>query len=266
MDYETITIQKENLSNFEMPISIKPFILSILSNDIKFDFLIKFLKQADDVLIMGSGSYDVNKMSPPIFQRHGWIEEFKETVIIYNDPTLYIGKISLGWGNGTKDRHFLHEISEFLRILLEKMYYKFENTFLYGSSAGGYMAMVLAGYLKGATAIVNNPQTIVGNFWPKPVQSMIEASYPGMTLSEVNEKYPERMNVIEFFKSINYIPKIHYLQNITASRDVEKHLMPFISGLNKLSQQKATEKINIKLYSDKKKDIILFQKKKRFYL
>lgn len=253
MNFEEVFIHINDLKDYIIPSSSDPFILSISKDEVKFEFLIKNIEEASNILIMGSGSYDPNKFNPPVFQRHAWIEDFSHTVIIYNDPTLYLGKITIGWGNGTEDRHYLKEVSEILDILLEKLNYKNENTYFYGSSAGGYMSLLLAGFLKGSTAIVNNPQTIVANFWPVPVREMIEASYPSMSLEEVVSRFPERMNVIEFYKSINYVPTINYLQNVAATRDVEKHLIPFISGINTLSSEIFTKNVKIELYSDEEK-------------
>lgn len=253
MNYEEKSIDYIELDRYEVSSSTEPFVLSIDKNGVKFEFLIKLNENSDDLLVMGSGSYDPNKMSPPVFQRHAWLNDFSQTVIIYNDPTLYLGKITLGWGNGTVERHYLKEISEILVTLIGKLNYRYEDTFFYGSSAGGYMSLILAGFLKGTTAIANNPQTIVANFWPHPVKEMIEASYPSMTLEEALSRFPERMNVIDFYKEINYIPKINFLQNVAATRDVDKHLIPFISGLNKLSSEMFSENVRLDLYSDKEK-------------
>ena len=59
---------------------------------------------------------------PPIFQRHKWINDFDETVIYYNDPTLYLGQINIGWGQGEKNRFYLEEIAEILKTILAKVH------------------------------------------------------------------------------------------------------------------------------------------------
>lgn len=253
MNYSVENIDIEDLDQFKIPSSDKPFILAILNKGVKFEFLIKNKQGAENILIMGSGSFDSSKMNLPIFHRHAWIKDFNETVVMFNDPTLYLGELTLGWGNGTADRYYLKEIYNILEILIKKLNFNFRNTFLYGSSAGGYMALLLAGYMKGATAIVNNPQIIVKNFWRKPVKKMIEVCYPGMSIEEVIKKYPERMNVIDFYEDINYIPRIKYLQNTAAEMDIQNHLIPFISGLNKLSKSDQPLNVDVELYSDSQK-------------
>ncbi|MFB4473897.1 glycosyl transferase family 2 [Oceanobacillus caeni] len=217
---------------------------------VKFEFLIKINKDATDLLILGSGSYDPNKMSPPIFQRHTWIDDFKETVIFYNDPTLYLDKITIGWGQGSEDRHYLYEQSHILEVLIKKMKFQREQVYFYGSSAGGFMSLMLAGFIRGTTAIVNNPQTLVMNFWPSPVRDMLNASYPNLSREEVEDRFLCRINVVEFYKKIGYVPPIYYLQNVSAKRDVDSHLIPFIEGLKDLSDELFSSQLNLKLYAN----------------
>lgn len=58
---------------------------------------------------------------PPYFQRHSWMNEFQDSIIYYNDPTLYLGKVSLAWGQGTSDRFYLKDIA----VLIEKFMKKY---------------------------------------------------------------------------------------------------------------------------------------------
>ena len=43
------------------------------------------------------------------------MDEFEDTVIYYNDPTLYLGKLSLGWGQGELNRFYFQEIVKYFR-------------------------------------------------------------------------------------------------------------------------------------------------------
>lgn len=248
-NFERIKIEFQDLKTFKMP-SMDRFILEVNNNGVNFEFLFKINKSAKDLLILGSGAYDPNKMSPPVFQRHAWIDDFEETIIIYNDPTLYLGKITIGWGQGTEHRHYLQEQSQILEYIIGILEYEKESVYFYGSSAGGYMALMLSGFIKGTTALVNNPQTLVMNFWPVPVRDMLNASYPNLSKEEVEERFIHKINIVEFYKKISYVPPIHYIQNISATRDVEKHLVPFIDGLKELSEESFSTRLNLSLYAN----------------
>lgn len=62
----------------------------------------------------------IKKIKQPVFQRFTWAEEFDCNLIFYNDPTLYLGDVSLGWGYGNNDEHYLKVISEIIDILIKK--------------------------------------------------------------------------------------------------------------------------------------------------
>lgn len=250
--YERYEIDYSQLGNFKFEIH-NPFVLCINRNGVKYEFLIKINKDLENLLFIGSGSYNPDKFNPPVFQRHAWIEDFTDSVIFYNDPTLYLNKITLGWGNGTENRHYLKEISDIANSFIEQLNYKKKNVYFYGSSAGGFMSLMLAGFVKDTTAIVNNPQVFVLNFWPNPVREMLETSYPQHSREKVIEKFSNRIDVLEFYKSINYVPSIYYLQNASAKRDIDTQLLPFISGLKDFSDELFSNKVSISLYADTEK-------------
>ncbi len=248
-NFEKINIKLANINAFQFP-KIDRFILSVNSQDVNFEFLIKIKESANKLLIMGSGAYDPNRMNPPVFQRHAWIDDFEETVIIYNDPTLYLDKITIGWGQGTIERHYLREQSQILDILIKKLNFHNEEVYFYGSSAGGFMSLMLAGFIKGSKAIVNNPQTVVMNFWPAPIRDMLNACYPSLSKEEVEERFLYRINVVEFYKKVGYVPPIYYLQNISAKRDIEKQFTPFIESLKSVSDELFSNMLNLSLYAN----------------
>ncbi|UJW59001.1 glycosyl transferase family 2 [Salipaludibacillus agaradhaerens] len=252
-EFERYRIDFADLNNFTIQLN-SPFILSITKDEVDFDFLIRVKKRNDKAIIFGSGAYDASsELEPPIFQRHKWMEHFDETLIFYNDPTLYLGEINIGWGFGTGDRHYLTEIAEILEILLEKINLKKEKTLFYGSSAGGFMSLLLGGLLKGSKVLVNNPQTIVWNYYDRHVNAMFETTKPSLSRKEIIESYSEKLNVRDFYKKIKYVPEITYLQNVTSGRDLTHHLNPFILGLSHLSDDYYTKEMKIQLYSDIKR-------------
>lgn len=241
------------LKNFRLPQSENPFLLTVLKEDVKFEFLIRVKPGSEKAIVFGSGAYDASsELEPPIFQRHKWIKHFNETLIYYNDPTLYLGSINMGWGFGFEERFYLEEIADILKVLLDKANIQRSKTLFYGSSAGGYMSLMLAGFLENSKVLVNNPQTIVWNYYDRHVNAMFSCAHPTLTRDEIMQRYPERLNSIEFYKKINYIPEVIYLQNVASERDLTHHLNPFILGLEQLDESLFTKNITIRLYSDKK--------------
>ena len=79
------------------------------------------------------------------------MDEFEDTVIYYNDPTLYLGKLSLGWGQGELNRFYLQDIANILEIVFVKL--KVDSKMCcFWQFWGGFMSLILAGFVKGSTA------------------------------------------------------------------------------------------------------------------
>ena len=74
------------------------FIFTVNYKNVKYEFFMNLQTESNKLLVMGNGAFNPEKGSLPVFQRSSWVDEIDESVIIYNDPTLYKGKINLGWG------------------------------------------------------------------------------------------------------------------------------------------------------------------------
>ncbi|WP_327987312.1 hypothetical protein [Geobacillus thermodenitrificans] len=60
----------------------EPFLLTVVWDKVRFDFYMRLKKKAENLFVFGNGAYDPNKMSLPVFQRHSWVGEIGESVII----------------------------------------------------------------------------------------------------------------------------------------------------------------------------------------
>ena len=210
--------------------------LTVIKDNMPFEFLINLKEESEKLIILGSGAYNPDKMSPPIFHRYSWKDEFDCSTIYYNDPTLYLGKMNLGWGYGTSEEHYIETIGIILKEITEKLHFKNENILFYGSSGGGFKSMMLATLLKGSRAFVNNPQTIITNYFKRHVSALYEAVYPN-TSDDMSSFLAHRVNTVEFFKRNSHVPTIYYAQNLSCKDDVDNHLIPFIKGISTINQE-----------------------------
>ncbi|WJV30756.1 glycosyl transferase family 2 [Rossellomorea sp. AcN35-11] len=246
-DIHKVNSTLEEMKELTFP-SGQPFQLTITLNEVKYEFYIHLKKDSDRLVVLGSGAYNSAKMSPPVFQRFSWAEDIDASTIYYNDPTLYLGKINLGWGQGTEDRFYLEELAGILDEIFMCLNATRDKVTFYGSSAGGFMSMYLAGLLKGTSAVVNNPQTVVSDYYQSHVEKMYSCSYPEYSTEDILKKFGHRLNIVTFFKEINFIPEIYYLQNLACSHDVKMHLTPFLNALKIINSSREFSNVKFDFY------------------
>jgi hypothetical protein len=247
-NYPKVNISFAELENYRIT-SSEPFVLTVEWEGVKFEFLIRYKLRSTHLLIMGSGAGALSsekQVGPPVFQRHSWIDNLEDSVIYYNDPTLYHdSNLRLAWGQGVVDRFYLKDIAIILEKLRQKIGIPTKNVIYYGSSGGGFMSLILAGFMKGSTALVNSPQINLTNWLKVPVLKVYKWSYPGLTEQEVIERYSERIDVIAFYNSIRYVPCIYYLQNAYCEFDIVNQVTPFLEGLQKMNPDCVVNRVKL---------------------
>lgn len=71
---------------------------------------------------------------------------------------------SVGWGIGKNENYYLENSSLILKTLIQKMNISLEDTATYGTSAGGFLSIIMGIYLKGAKVVADNSQLDVSNW------------------------------------------------------------------------------------------------------
>lgn len=244
-----LTLQMNELESADLPLD--EFIsLEISHNNVKYEFLVRFSSTNKNLICFGSGAYTPNEnLTPPIYRRHSWQSEFEESVIYYNDPSLYNHpQLNLGWGVGKNDDWYLLTIKDIISKLAHKNGIKPKDTLFFGSSGGGFTALMLSAMTKDSSVIVNNPQIFLVNYHKNFFNRMIKYCFDDTDLENILSKYGHRFDVTEIFKRENYIPLMTYLVNISSENDVKNQFVPFISRLSSLEDFK--KKVEVILYRD----------------
>ena len=71
------------------------------------------------------------------------------------------------------------------------------------------MSLILAGFVKGSTALVNNPQTNLMKWIPVPVNQVFNLSYPAYQEKKLKRNLAKELTS-RIFKSIEYVPNIYF--------------------------------------------------------
>jgi len=191
------------------------------------------------------------------FQRHTWIKNFEGSFIIFDDPTIEDGNdLSIGWFQGLQGE-LIAVLVGVIREIISELNFREENVRLFGSSAGGFVALKLSELLSEPDVLVINPQTNILNYSKKHVGNMLEYSY-----SKSNDMLTaDEKNKLKHAPDLNRKGKIFYFQNKADKLHLKNHYGPVLSFL-KLHQEKydlldyskspsiSDKKYNFYLYTD----------------
>lgn len=188
----------------------------------------------DTLLVTYNGAIQRSKaLDGIVFQRSSWLDEFEATVIQIADPTMLKNKrLQIGWGQFSDEEWAIDAYYYVIQALRERFdLVGADKTLHYGSSAGGFQAVCCAAMDRGSTALVNNPQLDWSLYNERFVNTLLREVFHGSKVDLVRSEQPWRVNVIDLFEYLGYVPKTEVLLNIASLGDVEQQLKPILSRL-----------------------------------
>jgi len=221
---ETLTV--ENLINNQVH--------EININNLSVNLKVFIKPNNNKLVVFSNGAVDRTKKDPPIFQRSSWYKEIDANCIFLDDKTIHQALLNTGWGVGTADRHYLKDYSIIIKKIASLLSIHDNNVTYYGSSAGGFMSIILATFHTDSLAIVNNPQIDLNkHFNPNSVNKLFEAVFPNSKREDIIKNYSERINVVENILKQEYMPNLVYIQNKQSIPDMNIHYNPFFESIEK---------------------------------
>lgn len=242
MAFPVVTIQFKDLlkTDFNKP---EATIYEILWDGVKYELLINYKENSKNAVIFGAGDVNSETKTIPQFSRNTWHDAIGCSAIYYSDPTLYKSDtVGLCWCYGTNDCWYLERIAFLVYTILKKWNISTQCALFYGSSGGGFTAMMLATLL-GSNASAINPQVFIQNFWHHKVESLKQ-----VCLQDGEEFINERIDFTQLIIREGYFPKLHIIQNITAERDMQTQQFPFLTFCTK-NNIDITGRLNISYFT-----------------
>jgi predicted esterase YcpF (UPF0227 family) len=132
----------------------------------------------------------------------------------------------LAWFQHSKDHYGLTAIATTIRRLIAATGHAETDITFFGSSAGGFGALQLAGVFPEANAIAFNPQIYLYNYTRSFFREMLATCYPGMKESEVITQFSDRMTV-KIDPGLRK-GKIYIFQNTCDEIHLARHLQPLL--------------------------------------
>lgn len=250
LPYPVEKIEYYNLKDYNIKENLL-YILEITKNNVKYEYLINRKIDNEKLIVFNNGAIAGGNIKYPVFQRHSWANELKTSSIFCMDPTLYVNDLSVGWGIGKNDDYYLENNSIILKELIEKMNIRLENTVIYGTSAGGFLSIIMGVYLKGAVVVADNTQLNLNNWIFKSALDVV-IMYCFDNIGD-SLKYKERFDVIECFKKHNYVPKMYLHVNACSKADNSMQIVPFLEELEETKDIKGYNNIEIIVHYEAEK-------------
>ena len=250
LPYPVEKIDYYDLENYKVKENLL-YILEVKKDNVKYEYLINRKTDNDKLIVFNNGAIAGGNVKVPIFQRHSWANMIKTSSVFCMDPTLYVNDLSVGWGVGKNDDYYLENSSLILKTIIQKMNIKLEDTVIYGTSAGGFLSIIMGIYLKGAKVVADNTQLDVSNWaFISAVDYVMEYCFDNIGTAL---KYPERFNVVEAFIKHNYVPKIYLHVNLCSKVDNSMQLAPFLERIETMKNVTEYNNIEITLHYEEKK-------------
>lgn len=252
---ETIVLNFDEIDDFDFPLN-RLLLLNVKYNDLQFD-LIAYFRDSPNLLCFGSGAQNPYRktkdgltIKPPFFDRWSWYDFFEENYLVISDPTHYVDRnVQIGWYVGNRDIWYLEVISNIIEKIAINRKVTNNNIMFYGSSGGGFASIGLATLVRGSHVLVNNAQFFVMNYHAWAINKLFKLLYNYFETDDrekIYKKIRHRLNHIELFKKMKYVPNIHYYVNANSEADINNQCIPFITEITSLEY--FTDNLEIHFY------------------
>ncbi|MDO4254718.1 MAG: hypothetical protein Q4C81_06170 [Kocuria sp.] len=203
------------------------------------------------LLVLNNGAVDLERsQGKPIFQRSSWWEGIESKQIYVCDPrTVGDDALSLPWMQCKPPQWFgPHMVKALKYISIALGVLRPADRTYFGSSAGGFTALMQLGSDRGARAVVNNAQFDWTRWYPQHVKPVLERYFDGRTAAEVRKKWPRRVNSLRYLSNNQSPLRIDYWINMASEIDRKVQMSIFQNFF--LEHPELVGKVTVHQYSD----------------
>ena len=179
----------------------------------------------------------------PVFQRWKWLHKFSNPVVIARDPLIQrTGNLQLAWYAGTQNGPTFDDIvAGPLRVARELSN---GEICAFGSSGGGFAALMAAVRNHVDSSMAINPQTNVLRYVPQMRDKFLQLYTGGAC--ELNQTDKERLSVCESLWRYHDKCRTHVIINIKDLLHYHSHVLP----LHRMSKLMNYESMTFSCYDD----------------
>ncbi len=185
-----------------------------LSSDVSLDFFLSAREGAQRTIILFPSAQPAGDIKQQVFHRWSWAEVFTDyNVISLSDPALYLAGLSGTWFQ-SPDGSFLPQLAETLKEALTTLGTDMSDTLLYGSSMGGFGALMCGSMLPGSLVVAEVPQINLENYPHRSaMQQIIDKIYNGNKEAFYSSANRQNIDVLACINHNKFIPRFLLITN-----------------------------------------------------
>ncbi|MCR1163666.1 hypothetical protein NEK97_19550 [Paenarthrobacter sp. UW852] len=152
-----------------------------------------------------------------------------------SDPALYSSsQVRAAWFMSDSE-DVIDAMAVYVKKILDKLGLKNEDVVIYGSSMGGFGALMLGAELAGSFAVAEVPQLDMRKYPIRGAIRALERHVINQDLEEFYKQHPERVNVLDRFQERRVLPKLKIVTNRADTGFQEQ--MHFLNELSTLKTE-----------------------------
>lgn len=185
---------------------------------------------ADKLTVLNNGAVDLKRsQGKPIFQRSSWWQEINSHQIYVCDPgTVGEKSLALNWFQSSPPEWPNQLVTIALRLISGHLGIRdASRRTYYGSSAGGFTALLQLCADKNAKCVINNAQFDWTRWYAHHVNPVLKKHFNGSLAADVRQRWPHRANALAYLSKNAKPLNIAYYVNMASSYDRDIQLPIF---------------------------------------
>lgn len=204
----------------------------VVDNKIEMPCRLQCVPGSDVLFVMLNGAVQRPKVALPVFARWNWGRVLRGHVLSVCDPTLYLSpRLRLGWFLGREDLDPMPTLQQTADTIAALLGVCSRRIIFYGSSGGGFAALVAAAGRDDGRAIAVNPQTEVVQYIPPAPERVARVfSYGKANAEKCRAAHPKRWSALAAIAAAQQAGRnlrAVYVQNLSDVGHHQHHFLPF---------------------------------------
>jgi hypothetical protein len=188
----------------------------------------------DRLVVVFNGAVDRERYPLPVFARWNWHALFGAPVLAVCDPLLHHDPaLRIGWFLGTREHDATAGVVRIARQVAQQLGIAPGRLLFWGSSSGGFAAIVAATRLPQGRFVAVNPQTALMQYYRPRLLDVAKLFLPGRLPLQIARAHPLRWSAIEAVRSAH---RRHtglrglIVQNTGDAHHHDRHYLPFCAA------------------------------------